>query len=97
LRNLVEKPLAEADIIDIWLYTFDKWGEAQADRYLKTLDIQMTKSLSHPLLSQSRDPLRLGYRSIQIERRLVFYRVSEVEEIEVIRVLHVSLEPELHL
>jgi toxin ParE1/3/4 len=83
-------------LINIWLYSFDKWGEVQASRYLKALDVQMTKLLTHPLLGRSRDSLRLGYRSIQIERHLVFYRVSEVE-IEIVRVLHVSMEAELHL
>jgi putative addiction module CopG family antidote len=70
--------------------------EEQVDRYLKTLDVQMTKFLSHPLLGQSRDTLRSGYRSIQIERYLLFYRLSEVE-VEIVRVLHVSMEPKLHL
>jgi toxin ParE1/3/4 len=96
LRSLVTKPLAESDLIDIWLYSFDKWGEAQANKYLKALDVQMAKLLTHPLLGRSRDSLRLGYRSIQLERHVVFYRVSETE-VEVVRVLHVSMEPELHL
>lgn len=96
MRSLVKTPLAESDLIDIWLYSFDKWGEAQANRYLEALDVQMTKLLTHSLLGRSRDSLRQGYRSIQIERHLVFYRVFEVE-VEIVRVLHVSMEPELHL
>ncbi len=96
MRSLVIKPLAESDLIDVWLYSFDKWGEAQAGRYLKVLNVQMVKLLTHPLLGRSRESLRLGYRSLQIERHLVFYRVSEAE-VEIVRVLHVSIEPELHL
>lgn len=29
---------AESDLIEIWLYTYDRWGEAQADRYFDELD-----------------------------------------------------------
>jgi toxin ParE1/3/4 len=96
LRRLVKKPLAESDLIDIWLYSFDTWGEAQANKYIKTLDSNLAKLLRNPLLGKSRDHLRARYRSVQIERHVVFYRVTE-NELELVRVLHVSMDPEFHL
>jgi toxin ParE1/3/4 len=96
LRRLVKKPLAETDLIDIWVYSFDSWGEERANDYLKSLESHLAKLLINPLLGKSRDYLREGYRSLQIERHLAFYRVTE-NEIEIVRVLHVSMDPELHL
>ena len=29
---------AEQDLLDIWMYTFNEWGEQQADDYLDELD-----------------------------------------------------------
>ena len=37
-RKLVKDRAAEADLIEIWLYSFKTWSEAQADRYSSTLE-----------------------------------------------------------
>jgi len=34
MREVVVSPRARQDLIEVWLYTFENWGEAQADRYL---------------------------------------------------------------
>jgi toxin ParE1/3/4 len=95
LRRLVKRPLAETDLIDIWSYTFEKWGVTQADRYLNLLNAQILKMVTRPLLGKSRHYLRPGFRSVQIERHVIFYRFSE-DEFEIVRVLHDSMEPEHH-
>jgi ParE toxin of type II toxin-antitoxin system, parDE len=46
----------------------------------------LVKLLRNPLLGKSRDHLRAGYRSVQIEWHLAFYRVTE-NELELVRVL----------
>lgn len=38
MPGLAKTRLVEQDLVDIWLYTADKWGEAQADKYLHTLE-----------------------------------------------------------
>ncbi len=60
------------------------------------LDGQISKMAKSPLLGKSRDYLRPGYRSIQLERHLIFYRVTDTA-VEIVRVLHDSMDPELHL
>jgi toxin ParE1/3/4 len=34
VKRLDVLPEAEADLRGIWIYTFQTWGEAQADKYL---------------------------------------------------------------
>ena len=38
MRLLVVSERAEADLREIWRYSLEVWGEAQADRYLDELD-----------------------------------------------------------
>jgi toxin ParE1/3/4 len=38
MRALVISERAEADLREIWRYSFKEWGEEQADRYLDELD-----------------------------------------------------------
>jgi hypothetical protein len=47
---LVVSERAQADLREIWRYSFKSWGEAQADRYLDDLDAglsRMTRSWSN--------------------------------------------------
>lgn len=35
---IYKQTLAEQDLIDIWLYSWREWGQAQADTYLDDLE-----------------------------------------------------------
>lgn len=37
MAEYIVRPRAQIDLEDIWRYTLDNWGEAQADRYLGEL------------------------------------------------------------
>ncbi len=41
MRKVYVQALAEVDLLNIWQYTFEEWGEAQADKYLDELDSRM--------------------------------------------------------
>jgi toxin ParE1/3/4 len=40
--------LAESDLIGIWQYSFEEWGEIQADKYLDQLDGGIRKLADKP-------------------------------------------------
>ena len=88
-------PLAEADLKNIWLYSFPTWGEAQADRYLEQLEAGIRRLVEHPGLGKRRENIRAGYRSIQIKRHVAYYRMDG-QRIEIVRVLHESMDPSNH-
>ncbi len=48
MRELVISERAEADLRKIWHYSFDNWGESQADRYLDELAAGMRKCGAEP-------------------------------------------------
>lgn len=96
MREIVKSPLAEEDLLDIWLYSYSKWGEDKASHYLLQLEAGMLNLSSNPMVGKSREKIRLGYRSIQINRHMIYYR-REGEIISIVRVLHERMIPEKHL
>jgi toxin ParE1/3/4 len=95
-HRLLVSERAEADLLDIWLNSCENWGETQADRYLDQLAAGLHECGSDPECGRQRPELRPGYRSHRIRRHVAFYTVT-ADEVLVQRVLHVSMEPDLHL
>ncbi len=96
LKKITKTQLAENNLIDIWLYSFAEWGESLADEYLDQLDKGMCSLLANPEIGMDCNYVREGYRRFQINKHLVFYRVKNTE-IEIIRVLHESMDIDSHL
>jgi toxin ParE1/3/4 len=95
MRRLVVSERAEADLREIWLYSFRTWGEAQADRYLDELDGGLQECGTDPERGKHRDDVRPGYWSRLIRRHVAFYTFTDAEVV-VQRVLHASMDPDLH-
>ena len=93
---VVKSPEAETDFEDIWLYSFEKWSEDQADRYYDELIDGINKLIDNPMLGKSREYVRRDYRSLQINRHVIYYRLQG-EVIDIVRVLHEHMAPEQHL
>ena len=93
---LVKDRAAETDLIDIWVYSFNTWGEAQANRYLDAMELGIGQLARSPDAGDSRHALREGYWSKRIEHHIVFYTFTE-DEVRVRRVLHEVMEVGRHL
>jgi toxin ParE1/3/4 len=95
MSRLTFAPLATADINDIWDYTADNWGVDQADHY--TDDIRDT---CHGLAEGEKHgrnvDVRDGYLKYAVGKHFIFFRQLDIG-IEVIRVLHQSMDTERHL
>jgi len=96
MRQLVVSDRAEADLREIWVYSFRTFGEAQADRYLDELDAGLRECGAEPDRGTSRQEIRIGYWSRLIRRHVAFYTFTD-DEVLVQRVLHGSMDPSLHL
>jgi toxin ParE1/3/4 len=87
---------ARNDLRGIWRKTYDKWGSQQADKYLDEINASIELLKDNPRLGKSRERLRPGYRSLHINRHIVYYRL-EPSLIRIIRVLYDGMDPDLHL
>jgi toxin ParE1/3/4 len=85
--------LAEADLLDIGLYTNRRWGRKQCNRYLRQLEERCRELADDPRRGRACDEIRPGLRRIRVGKHLVFYR-EEPGGILVSRILHERTLPE---
>ena len=96
MHEIIKSQRAKDDLKDIYFYSLKKWGDDKAVEYLMQIDAGLQKLISNPKLGKSREYIRQGYRSIQINRHVAYYRVHG-DEINIIRVLHERMLPSKHL
>lgn len=72
MRKIHIQTLAKQDLKNIWLYSFNNWGDAQADCYFDELNAALALIAENPELGFACDYIREGYRQIHINRHLVF-------------------------
>ncbi|MCF6250426.1 MAG: type II toxin-antitoxin system RelE/ParE family toxin [Methylococcaceae bacterium] len=51
------RALAQDDLEEIWLYTYQEWGVDQADKYLELLFSRFTWLAENPLIGKKRDDI----------------------------------------
>ena len=95
-RSIHVNESAESDLIGIWRYTCEQWGELQADKYLDELDSGIRKLADNPESGMRRDFVREGYRVLFVGSHAVYYTVTP-DTVHIIRVLHGRMDPDRHL
>lgn len=86
MARVTRRPLAEADIFEIWDYIADDSMEA-ADRWVNQLDEKFQLIATQPMMGRAREELVPGLRSFPF-RRYVFFYMPTGNGIDVVRVLH---------
>ena len=79
-------PLAEADLEEIWEYTFREWSLEQADEYLRRLMETIEGLASGRVVGQQCDA-RAGYWKCKVGAHVVYFRCPD-GFLDVVRVLH---------
>ncbi len=88
-------PLAEADLEEIWLYTFRKWSPEQADSYCRAIISSLEGLASGHNIGQKTD-IRAGYWKYKSGKHVVYFRFTG-GYMDVIRILHERMDVELRL
>lgn len=83
---------AQADLIAIGRYTENKWGTSQRNHYLKQLDDCFYQLAENPELGSACDFILEGYRKFPQGSHLIFYKPVSDYIVEIIRVLHKSVD-----
>ena len=87
---------ARADLRDIYNYTYQTWGRAQADKYVEMIEKGCHLLVKHPTLGKPQDEFFPGLRKYPIGKHYIFYRATG-KGIEVIRVLHQAMDISRHI
>ncbi|TPE47758.1 type II toxin-antitoxin system RelE/ParE family toxin [Maribrevibacterium harenarium] len=88
--------LAAQDLIDIYLYTAQIWGQQQADIYDAGLEHMVGLLADSPGIGRSCDDIRAGCRRFEHEHHIIFYRQRK-NDIFIIRILHKSMDITRHI
>jgi toxin ParE1/3/4 len=88
-------PRAESDLEGIWLYTFENWSLAQADRYHHALMAEID-ALATGRRKGQRSSLRPGYLKRLCGLHVIWFR-DLGDRLEIIRILHSAQDAERHL
>lgn len=95
-RYIFSKKAIE-DISSIWNYTVETWSEAQADTYYYLL-IKGAKDLAeNPRTGKRYDEILDGLRGYKVKRHILFYVVLAEGDVEIVRILHESMDISKHL
>ena len=89
-------PQAERSLIQISDYTLKNFGQQQKKKYLKMLRDRMREAAASPTEGRDCNDIMQCYYSVQAEKHHIYYRQGDAC-IEIIDVLHQSMEPNLHL
>jgi toxin ParE1/3/4 len=89
-------PAATQDLENIWQYTEQQWGAAQAEFYVDTLLTAFTRLADSPLAAPSCEHIRAGYRRSHVERHMIYFRAVDLGII-VIRILHDRMDAARHI
>lgn len=80
------------DLEKIWLYTYNKWSLEQADRYHNLIINEIEFISRNYNLSRRIDYIRQNYRVSKAKSHLVFFRCAEDGVVEIVRILHQSMD-----
>lgn len=82
---------ALSDLDKIWKYTFKKWSNEQADRYYSLLIDEIQFLRSNYYTGKSAESIRPGYRVSFVKSHIIFYKLVDDQKLEIIRILHQSV------
>lgn len=85
------------DLEEIWHYTFNKWSREQADRYHNLIIDEINFIVKNYKLCRKMDYIRKGYRVSKAKSHLIFFKKTEDNMIEIIRILHQNMDIENRL
>lgn len=85
---------AKADLYAIAIFTEEHWGKEQRNLYIKQFDDAFQLLAASPLAGKDCDYIKMGYRKFPQGSRIIFYKHGSEGFIEVVRILHKSMDVE---
>jgi len=89
-------PKARADLDAIWDYTVKHWGVEQTEAYLLSLGETMKLLANQPGFGRNIDDIREGCSKFPAASHILIFS-SQTDIVEIVRILHKSMDVEKHL
>jgi toxin ParE1/3/4 len=89
-------PNAKSDLVDIALYTQNKWGKKQRYIYLKIIDDKLHDLSIYPTKGKIRPEIHYNLRSYQVKKHIIYYLVKS-DKIVIVNILHERMDSNKHI
>lgn len=83
---------AKADLKDIAFFTQRRWGQKQRNIYIKQFNDSFWLLADNPDIGKTCDAIRPGYRKFPLGSHVIFYKQTDCQHIQIIRILHKSMD-----
>ena len=90
------RPRPKRDLEAIWDYSAATWGIDRAESYIRQIQTTCELLAGDAHLGRACEEIRPGYRKIRSGSHILFYREAE-GDIEIVRILHQSIDFEQHV
>ncbi|KEQ17094.1 type II toxin-antitoxin system RelE/ParE family toxin [Endozoicomonas numazuensis] len=87
---------AKADLKEVAKLTMNRWGREQRNIYLKQFDDTFCLLSERPEIGKSCAEIRNGYLKFPQGSHVIFFRKTTQNRIEIVRILHKSMDVEIH-
>ncbi|MCK4508544.1 MAG: type II toxin-antitoxin system RelE/ParE family toxin, partial [Desulfuromonadales bacterium] len=94
---VILSPKAKLDLSQVWDYTYDEWGEEQAEKYIRELWAAMEEQSRDLTKSVDISDVRKGYRKVRSGSHVIFFKVTKGGILDVVRILHQRMDFDRHL
>ncbi len=82
-------PKAREQLIHIWAYTQETWGEAQADQYIQGLYQALTELHANKILWRPlSDPKFAGVYFFRYKKHVIFFKLLASNAVGILTLLH---------
>jgi toxin ParE1/3/4 len=85
---------AKSDLTAIAIFTEQRWGKEQRNLYIKQMDEAFHRLIDAPMTGAVCDYIKSGYRKFPQGSHVIFYRKDSDNSIEIVRILHKSMDVE---
>lgn len=97
MAKVILRQKAIDDLNSIWIYTFHKWSENQANKYYQGIENSFLKLGENPNIGKPYSEIDDNLFGLVSGKHIVFYQIVADKEIEVIRILHEQMNIESRL
>lgn len=92
MARVILRQKAIDDLNDIWNYTFEQWSDNQANKYYASLKIACHEIGENPELGREYFGISRNLLGFKTGKHIIFYHWITANEIEIIRILHESMD-----
>lgn len=92
MANVVLRQKAIDDLNTIWVYSFEKWSENQANKYYSLIRHACNEIGKNPTIGEVYNEISENLYGLKSGKHILFYQLLSGDEIDVIRILHESMD-----